>query len=158
MPESAVNPALQHVRWEIDYDIHLGATWGRFMDGLREQRLLANRCPSCQRTFVPPQSFCEACFERTDEWLELDPVGEVETFTVVQQGFRGGPKPPYAVAAIRIDCASTMLMHFLGGIDLSDPAKVRDQLPEGRRVQAVWASERAGSILDIAHFAPESAR
>jgi uncharacterized OB-fold protein len=157
MIEPPPHAVTQHVRWEIDYDIHLGATWSRFMDGLRRKTLLANRCPSCERTFLPPQAYCEACFERTTDWVELEPVGNLETFTIVRQGFGGGPTPPYAVGAIRLDGASTMLMHFIGGVELTDPDGVREQLPARQRVRAVWAEERHGTILDIAHFAPDTA-
>ncbi|MFE3000995.1 Zn-ribbon domain-containing OB-fold protein [Nocardia sp. NPDC059246] len=143
----------QRVHWDLNYDIHLGATWGRFMAGLTEQKILANKCPDCARVFVPPQAYCESCFVRTDEWLELPPEGVVEAFTVAWQSFRGGPTPPYAIAGIRLDGASTLLMHYVHGLDLSDPNEVRAQLPVGTRVRAVWAQERTGQILDIAYFA-----
>lgn len=142
----------QKVRWDLHYDIHLGATWGRFMAGLTERRILATACPECARVFVPPQAYCESCFVRTDRWLELPPEGVVEVFTVAWQGFRGGPTPPYAIAGIRLDGASTLLMHYLSGLDLSDPDGVRGQVPPGTRVRAVWAAQRTGQILDIAHF------
>lgn len=145
-------PATQQVHWDLTYDIHLGRTWGRFMAGLQQRQVLANRCPDCARTFVPPQAYCEACFVRTDEWLELPAEGVVEAFTVAWQGFRGGPQPPYAIAAIRLDGADTLLMHYVQGLDLSDPDAVRGQLPAGTRVRAVWSAERTGQILDIAHF------
>jgi len=146
----------QRVRWEIDYDVHLGTVWGRFMTGLRARVVYGNRCPSCGRVFVPPQAFCEVCFVPTSDWVTLGDEGDLITYTVVQLGFRGGPVPPYAVGAVRMDGASTMLMHFVGGIDLADPSSVRQQLPDGRRLRIVWAAERTGSILDIAHFAPAS--
>lgn len=142
----------QRVHWDLNYDVHLGATWGRFMTGLTEQKILANKCPECSRVFVPPQAYCESCFVRTGEWLELPAEGAVETFTVAWLGFRGGPTPPYAIAGIRLDGASTLLMHYVQGLDLSDPTAVREQLPPGTRVCAVWAQERTGQILDIAHF------
>jgi hypothetical protein len=148
------SPVTQRVHWDLHYDVHLGATWGRFMRGLTEQRIWANRCPSCSRVFVPPQAYCESCFEATDEWLELPHEGAVEAFTVAWQGFTGGPTPPYAIAGIRLDGADTMLMHYVRGLDLSDPASVRAQLPPGSRVRAVWAPERTGQILDISHFEP----
>lgn len=147
-------PVTQAVRWELDYDIHLGATWSRFMQGLREQRILANRCPECSRVFVPPQAYCESCYVRTDEWLELPTDGDLEVFTVVWHGFTGGPKPPYVVGGIRLDGADTLLMHVLTGVEYDDPALIRRQLPGGRRVRAVWAAERVGHILDISHFEP----
>jgi hypothetical protein len=149
---STTGPITQRVHWDLDYDVHLGATWGRFMEGLTAKRILANRCPECSRVFVPPQAYCESCFVRTDGWLDLPPEGAVEAFTVAWQSFRGGPTPPYAIAGIRLDGASTLLMHYVRGLDLSDPAAVREQLPPGTRVRAVWAEERTGQILDISHF------
>lgn len=151
-PPDTGSPFTQRVHWDLDYDIHLGQTWGRFMRGLQEQRILANRCPECSRTFVPPQAYCEACFVRTDQWLDLAPVGTVEAFTVAWQSFRGGPPPPYAIAAIRLAGADTLLMHYVGGLDYSDPDAVRGQLPAGTPVRAVWSEQRSGQILDIAHF------
>jgi uncharacterized OB-fold protein len=142
----------QRVHWDLDYDVHLGRTWGRFMEGLTQQKILANSCPECSRVFVPPQAYCESCFVATEAWQELPPEGAVEVFTVAWQGYRGGPTPPYAIAGIRLDGASTLLMHYVNGLDLSDPSAVRAQLPPGTRVKAVWAQERSGQILDIAHF------
>ena len=146
--------ARQRVRWDIEYDIHLGETWGRFMAGLRERRTLANGCPSCRRVFVPPQAYCEACFERTTDWSEAGQEGDLRVFTVVREGVRGGTPTPYVVGSIQLDGTDTMLMTFVGGIDAVDAAAVRAQLPEGRRVAATWSEERSGTILDIACFAP----
>jgi len=144
----------QPVHWDLRYDIHLGTTWSRFMDGLRDRRILANKCPECARVFVPPQAYCESCYVATDEWLELPPEGILEVYTVAWLGFRGGPTPPYAIGGIRLDGASTLLMHWLVGPDFSDPASIGSRLPFGSRVRAVWAAERTGQILDIAHFQP----
>ncbi|SNQ50583.1 conserved hypothetical protein [Frankia canadensis] len=145
----------QAVHWDLHYDIHLGATWSRFMDGLRDRKILANVCPSCDRVFVPPQAYCESCFERTDRWVELPPEGSLEVFTVAWHGFRGGPTPPYAIGGIRLDGASTLLMHWVIGLDFTEPTTLLAQLPAGSRVRAVWAPQRTGQILDIAHFEPD---
>ncbi len=48
----------------------------------------------------------------------------------------------------------TLLMHYVSGLDFSDPAGIRAQLPRGSRVRAVWTEERSGQILDIAYFEP----
>ena len=149
-------PVTQTVRWDLTYEIHLGSTWRRFMEGLREQRILANRCPECKRTFVPPQAYCESCYIRTNDWIELPPTGSLEVFTVVQHGFTGGPTPPYAVGGIRLDGADTLLIHLIAGLGSHDPATLRSRLPNGDRVKAVWAAERVGHILDINHFGPDA--
>ncbi|MFE6509463.1 Zn-ribbon domain-containing OB-fold protein [Nocardioides sp. NPDC057767] len=144
----------QAVRWDLHYDIHLGSTWSRFMDGLKDRKILANSCTVCERVFVPPQAYCESCFEPTDNWRELSGEGTLEVFTVAWHGFTGGPKPPYAIGGIRLDGASTLLMHWIVGVDFTPEADVREALPFGTRVKAVWAEERSGQILDIAHFVP----
>lgn len=147
-------PITQAVRWDLTYDIHLGQTWSRFMAGLQDRRITATRCDACARVFVPPQAYCESCFEPATEWLDLPPEGTLEVFTVAWHGFTGGPTPPYAIGGIRLDGASTLLMHWVVGVDFDDPATVQTQLPLGTRVRAVWAPERTGQILDIAHFEP----
>jgi len=141
----------QHVHWDLDYEIALGKTLSRFMDGLREGRMLGTTCARCKRTFVPAQDFCEACFEPIAEWTEVPDRGTLELFTIVRQGFAGGPDVPYAIGAIRLEGSSTLLFHRLSGIDL-DSADV-DGLT-GSSVRAVWSSERSGTILDIDSFAP----
>lgn len=154
MTTTPITPITQAVHWDLHYDIHLGQTWSRFMDGLREGKILANECGSCERVFVPPQDYCESCFEKTDGWRELSGEGTLEVFTVAWHGFTGGPKPPYAIGGVRLDGASTLLMHWITGVDFTPGADVRAALPFGTRVRAVWAPERTGSILDIAHFEP----
>lgn len=144
----------QAVHWDLHYDIHLGETWSRFMDGVRDKRILANSCTTCSRSFVPPQAYCESCFEPTGEWQELSGEGTLEVFTVAWHGFTGGPQPPYAIGGIRLDGASTLLMHWIVGVDFTPGTDVREQLPFGTRVRAVWAPTRTGQILDIAHFEP----
>lgn len=145
----------QHVHWDLDYDIHLGETWGRFMNGLKEKKIYANTGGS-SKVYVPPMAYCEESFRPNDTWVELPGEGVLEVFTVVWQGFRGGPQTPYAIGGIRLDGADTLLMHYVVGLDFTDPAGIRSQLPKGSRVRAVWAEERSGQILDIAYFEPAS--
>jgi uncharacterized OB-fold protein len=150
---ATTEPALIHdVQWKLDYKVRLGKAWSRFMRGLQNEELLGTRCPSCERTYVPPQSFCESCFVAIDEWLALEPVGTLRASTIVYQGFEGGPEAPYAVGAIEIDGTNTLLMHFVGGIDLTDQTAARARLRDGTRVRAVWAADRSAAITDIEHF------
>ena len=154
MTEQATTPLYHDVHWEIDYRVRLGTAWSRFMRGLQERQLWASTCSSCERTFVPPQSYCEFCFTAIESWKQLEPLGTLHTSTIVYQGFQGGPEAPYAVGAIEIDGTDTLLMHFLGGVDLSDADTARKALHPGLRVKAVWADDRTAAITDIRHFVP----
>lgn len=140
--------------WNIPYSYSAGATATRFFRELRDaQRILATKCPRCERVLVPPRPFCERCFVATDEWLEVGPSGTVETFTITYATFVGLRKPPFAIALIRLDGASTALAHFLD-VDISDPHALFDRVKRGLRVAPVFRSERTGSVLDIEHFTP----
>jgi uncharacterized OB-fold protein len=154
MSNETATPLYHEVHWEIDYRVRLGVAWSKFMRGLQLKELLASTCASCTRTFVPPQSYCEFCFQPITDWRQLEPVGTLRTSTIVYQGFTGGPEAPYAVGAIEIDGTSSLLMHFIGGVDLSDPDTARKALRAGLRVKAVWAEDRKAAITDIRHFHP----
>ncbi|HWL90111.1 MAG TPA: zinc ribbon domain-containing protein, partial [Actinomycetota bacterium] len=69
-------------RLDALYDWDAGEAIGAFLDGLREQRILATTCISCGRTLVPPRKFCERCFRPADGWTEVPQTGNVETFSI----------------------------------------------------------------------------
>jgi hypothetical protein len=148
--------ATQNVSWNIDYKIHLGTTWGRFMDGLMERRITATSCDRCARVFVPPQSYCETCFAPASTWLEIPARGKLHTYTVSYHEFLGSPPAPYAIGAIALEGADTLFLHFLGGVDLSDPQAVAEGFKIGGSVAAVWAPEPKGDIHDILYFAHDA--
>ena len=140
------------VRWDLEFQVKLGATAGRFFAGLRDGVITATRCGGCDWVFVPPQSYCERCLTPADEWLELPPRGVVNAYTVVHIA-PGGRKPPFVLATIRIQGADGLLLHHIGGVEIgADGGAVG--LKIGDQVEAVWADERHGSILDIRHFEP----
>jgi uncharacterized protein len=150
---SSNEPALiQDINWTLDYRVRLGRAWSAFMRGLAEQKVLATHCAQCRRTYVPPQSYCESCYAAIAEWREIEPIGTLRAATIVYQGFEGGPTAPYAVGAINLDGTDSLLMHFLGGLDLSLSDVARRALHHGARVRAVWAAERRAAITDIDHF------
>ncbi|QZS52756.1 Zn-ribbon domain-containing OB-fold protein [Rhodococcus opacus] len=157
MTQTTTPDTLIHdVHWEIDYKVRLGQAWTRFMRGLQNKELWATRTNDGARTYLPPQTYDEATFEPISEWVKLEPVGTLRASTIVYQGFEGGPTAPYAVGAIQIDGTDSLLMHFIGGVDLTDPDSARAQLRSGTRVRAVWADDRTAKITDIVHFAVEA--
>lgn len=153
MTATTETAALIHdVHWEIDYKVRLGQAWTRFMRGLQNKELWATRSPDGKRMWVPPQTYDEVTFEPITEWVRVEPVGFIRASTIVYQGFEGGPTAPYAVGSIEIEGTGSQLMHFIGGLDLSDSTAAREQIKAGTRVRAVWAEERKGAITDIAYF------
>ena len=136
---------------DIAYEWDAGEAMGAFLEGLRDGRIVATSCTSCERTLVPPRKFCERCFRPADRWTEVEAVGVVETFSICHVSWDMRElDPPEIPAVIRLDGASDGgFLHKLGDVA---PDDVRIGMP----VEAVWRplAERTGSILDIAHFRP----
>ena len=132
------------------YEWDAGVAVGRFLDGLREGRLLGRECRSCERVLLPPRMFCERCFRSTDRWVEVGSTGTVQTYSICHVAWDMRPlETPELPAVIAIDGSDGGFLHRLAECDPSD---VRIGLP----VEAVWrdGTERSGSILDIAYFRP----
>ena len=104
-----------------------------FLDGLREQRILATTCDSCGRTLVPPRKFCERCFRPTDGWTEVPNTGTVETFSIAHVTWDMQPlEEPQLPAVIRLDGTSEGgFLHLLGEV-------APDDVRAGMQVEAVW--------------------
>ncbi|MBI4467286.1 MAG: Zn-ribbon domain-containing OB-fold protein [Acidobacteria bacterium] len=137
---------------KIQYAWDTGVAIGRYLEELKNGRLIARRCQRCQRTMVPPRMFCERCFRSTDEWVYVQDTGTVNTFSLCYVSWDVRRlKTPEIPAVIEIDGASPGMgiMHVLGKVN---PKQVR----VGMRVRAVWKPppQRTGSITDILYFAP----
>ena len=143
-------------QWNISYNYAAGQTASKFFTALRdEEKICGTHCPSCERTLVPPRSFCDRCFVTTDGWRDVGPRGSVVTFTVSELRSPGIElDPPYMIALIRLDGADTNLIHFVQGCDLADREALLERVRNGLRVEACFrpSSERKGHILDIQSF------
>jgi len=136
---------------EADYIYTPGVAGDKFFKALRdEEKLLATHCESCDHTYMPPRMYCERCFSKLEKWVETEPIGVVDTYTVTHED-RDGEKlsEPVIVAFIRIDKTDGGLIHKLGGIDF-------DSVKIGMKVKAVFTdkAKRNGGLMDINHFAP----
>jgi acetyl-CoA C-acetyltransferase len=132
------------------YEWDTGVAVSRFLDGLREARIVGRECRGCGRVLVPPRMFCERCFRGTDAWVDVEGTGVVETFSICRVAWDMSPlDEPQLPAVISIDGSAGGILHVLGEI-------APDDVRVGMAVEAVWRpeSERTGSILDIAYFRP----
>jgi uncharacterized OB-fold protein len=136
----------------LRYAWDVGVGVGRFLEGLKEGRIIGRRCNRCRRLLVPPRMFCERCFRPTDSWADARDTGAVNTFSVSYIRWDASRiDDPILVAVIDIDGTEDGgFLHYLGEVK-------PDDIKVGMRVQAVWKpeAEREGSILDIRYFRPE---
>lgn len=139
--------------WNIPFEHFAGKTASRYFIEMRDHRkIMGTKCPQCHRVLIPARSFCEQCFGPADEWVEVGDQGTIETFSINCMKYVGMPDPPYILAIIKLDGADTGMMHFIGGLDLSNVDAAAGKLKIGTRVQAVWKENREGLITDIECF------
>ena len=137
---------------KLRYAWDMGEAIGRYLEELRQGRLIARRCRGCERVMIPPRTFCERCFRPTDDWVFLKDTGRVNTYSLCFVSWDVRPlKRPQIPAVIEIDGASPG-MGILHVIRKVSPKQVR----VGMLVRAVWKprSQRTGSITDIAYWEP----
>lgn len=122
----------------------------RFLRGLLDGRLLAQRCPVCHQVYIPPRGACPVDGVPTTDEVELPDRGTVTTFCVVNVPHLGQRlTPPYVAAYVLLDGADIAFQHLV----LEIPA---DQVRMGMRVHAVWrpAAEWGPTLENIDHFRP----
>ena len=133
----------------LRYDYALGEVAGRFMNGLKEGKILATRCSKSAMTYLPPRAYCERTFEKCDSWVEAGLEGVIETSTIVVRGFEGKRKPPVAIAFVRLDGTDSAIGNYIDDLDLSDYDVAMKKIAPGRRVRVEFAPQREGRITDF---------
>jgi uncharacterized OB-fold protein len=132
-----------------------GPAMGRFLRALRdEKKILANVCPSCGRSQVPPREVCAVCRVAVHDFEEVGPEGVLRNFDVV---YYASPDPvtghsrevPYATCYVELDGSKggATLWHELRETDVS-------KLRRNVRVRAVFEEDgkRMGATTDIKYF------
>lgn len=134
---------------EADYRYTLGVVGERFFKEIKENaRIMGTKCPKCGVVFVPPRLYCERCFTKLEEWVEVGKKGEVYTYTIVTIDVNGKKlEKPQVYAFIKFNGVQGGLIHRIGEVE---------KVYIGMKVEAVFKpySERKGSINDIAYFKP----
>ncbi|MHA2253408.1 MAG: Zn-ribbon domain-containing OB-fold protein [Candidatus Kariarchaeaceae archaeon] len=135
-----------------DFPVHylytVGIAGEKFFYALKDQKLLANTCPTCNHTYLPPKIYCEDCFDELgdESYKELDQKGNLFSFTEVYRDFRGHKlEKPYFLGLIKIQGSNTNFLHKL--VNVSEPSV-------GMELKPVWNDERVGSIFDLQGFEP----
>jgi len=146
---------------QAKYDFAAGTTISKFLQGLKEGKILGRKCPKCGRIFVPPRSYCEWCHVATNEWIEVPQTGEIHTAVITYISTkREKIEKPEVVGTIKLDVPGYRdgeyefagLFHKI----CVDPQDVISGKAIGMKVKVKWKpkEERTGSILDIECFEP----
>lgn len=134
----------------LRYDHTASPEEGRYLRGLAEGRVLAQRCPACAKVYLPPRGACPTCGVPTGDEVELPDIGTVTTFCIVNVPFPGQrTKPPYVQASVLLDGADIPFQHLILGCEA-------DEVRMGMRVRAVWKPREEWGFTpqNISHFEP----
>ena len=129
-----------------------GVAYSKFLEELKNGRIIGRRCGKCERVIVPPRMFCDHCFSATEDWVYVKDTGKINTYSISYLDADANRiSEPIPVAVIDLDGASPNvgLLHYLGNVK---PDEVYMDMP----VKAVWKppEEREGSMTDILYFEP----
>jgi uncharacterized OB-fold protein len=134
----------------LAYDYAASPEESKFFRGLAEGKILGQRCPKCQKVYVPPRGACPVDGVPTTDEVELPDRGTVTTFCIVNVPFLGQKiEPPYVSAYVLLDGADIAFLHLILGIEAGE-------VRMGMRVKAVWKprDEWGTTIENISHFEP----
>ncbi len=121
-----------------------------FLRGTQERRLLGRRCERCEKVYLPPRGVCSMCGAAfTDEIVEVDQVGTVATFAVVNVPFANQEvEIPYAAVEVLWDGAHITSQYLFRGAPL-------EEVRMGMRVRAVWAEgDLQPTLSNVTHVEP----
>lgn len=144
--------------WNVRYRYSIGKVAGKFFAGLREKKILATHCSKCDLSFLPPRAYCERSFEPCDGWRETGQEGVIEAATIVTAAFENLPAPPYAIAYVLLDGASTALINFVRDLDLTNLEEAAGRLKPGTRVRVQFQDRPQGRITDFHYVLSNAGR
>ena len=130
-----------------------GIAMSRFLEELKNGRIIATTCSKCGRIMVPPRIYCEKCFKPTEGWTYVKDTGTINTYSVSFLAPDASRlKEPIIVAIINLDGAS----EGMGIIHRIEEVRDWKEVKFGMKVKAVWKppKERTGAITDIKYFKP----
>ena len=135
---------------KLSYDYAASPEESKFFRGLADGKLIGQRCPVCEKVYVPPRGACPVDGVPTTDEVEVADHGTVTTFCIVNVPFTGQQIPiPYVSAYVLLDGADIAFLHLILGIEAAD-------VRMGLRVKAVWKprDEWGTTIANISHFEP----
>jgi uncharacterized OB-fold protein len=130
-----------------------GPVMGKFLNALKEKKILANKCPKCGRLQLPPREVCAECRVRVDEFVEVGPQGRLTHS--VDIAYYASPDPLTGEARETPYCSAHILLDGCQGHETLWHEVKADDIPKvrtGARVRPVWNNRRKGAITDILYF------
>lgn len=115
----------------------------KFIDAANRSKILLNKCSRCGHMMLETVIYCEKCYHKNFESIEVEGIGSVETYTiqaVAPEGFEDVES--YAWVVFKLDGTSLRTSGFLPGI------KKPEDLPLQTRVRVIGFNQTHGLVLE----------
>ncbi len=129
-----------------------GPVMGKFLNALKDKKILANKCPECGRLQIPPREVCAECVVECKEFVEVGPEGIISTPDVA---FYASPDPLTGETRETPYCSCHFLLDGCKGHETMWHELKSSDIPKaqrGVRVRPVWNDKRTGTVTDIKYF------
>ncbi len=134
----------------LSYSFVAGFSQQRWLEGLKDGKLLGMRCPECNNVYFPPLGLCALDGASLAGEVPLSGKATVTSFTTVNVPFFGQQMEiPYVLAFILLDGADEVFLYPLLELAVED-------VRIGMRVEAQWVSESQHdfTLANIIGFRP----
>ncbi|MFW9874128.1 MAG: Zn-ribbon domain-containing OB-fold protein [Candidatus Thorarchaeota archaeon] len=135
-----------------EFSFWVGRYMDKFYDAFERKKILGNKCPKCEKIYVPPRKICGECNEEIDfdmNWVDLPDTGTLLNYTITHYRVndRGSrkTKKPQIIGMIQIEGSDTAMVYRLLKME---PEKVS----LGMKVKAEWEEIPIGNPADIKGF------
>ena len=121
----------------------------RYWNGLKEHKLVLQRCNSCGKAWFPIGPTCMHCFSFDHDWDVMSGKGVIHNYVVYHKAFAPWLEKhlPYAVAQVELDEGPRLTTNLLG-------CEI-DHIKIGMRVKAAFEDIAEG--ITLLQFRPEGA-
>ena len=96
-----------------------------YWEGLRQHRLLVQRCDACRQYWFPPSTHCPHCTSPDFSWTPVSGRGKIFSYVVYHRVYHPGfaNEVPYTVALVELEEGPRMISNV---IDIPPDAVVCD--------------------------------
>ena len=129
----------------LDFKYTAGVAGERFLQLLKQGKIQAAVCRTCNKSFLPPKIFCKDCFNQLTEWKEVpDDSGFIYSFTKVRSSEE--KHSPKLIVLVKFEGIEGGL---LGKFKMG-----REEPRIGMKVKPVFKKRenRKGELSDIEYF------
>ena len=84
-----------------------------FFDGLREHRLMLQRCNACGQAYYYPRPICPHCMSDDVQWFQASGKGLVYSFVICHRS-QPGFEVPYVIAVVELEEGPRMMTNLVG--------------------------------------------